>query len=126
MSMREYTVKEGAVLRCTLGTKESILQVPKSHGVTMKGGNQATITDRVGNVNIMPFCNCMRSLELPPCTPEVVIDWINGKQDFTVDDELALLNICIVPCIFGGVIEIVAPGQDSDQGGKAEGEEDGI
>lgn len=43
--MGKSVVKEGAVLRCSLGTEDSILRVPRSHGVSAQDGNQANISD---------------------------------------------------------------------------------
>ncbi|TCO67915.1 DUF4280 domain-containing protein [Marinisporobacter balticus] len=109
--MAIYKVKEGATLSCTLGTATSELKVPQSHGARMQGKNQATIADHVGNVNIMSFSMCTRVYPPVACTPSIALKWINGKKDFKIRDELALLNICIVPCMHGGIIKIQQSGQ---------------
>ncbi|WP_129599950.1 DUF4280 domain-containing protein [Anaerophilus nitritogenes] len=111
MTQSIYKVKEGAVLSCTFGTVTSKLKVPKNHGVSMQGKNQATIADHVGNVNIMPFAMCTKTQPPVPCIPSIMVKWINGKKDFKIKDELALLNICIVPCVKGGIIKIEQSGQ---------------
>ncbi|SNS56649.1 protein of unknown function [Anaerovirgula multivorans] len=111
MSQTLYNIKEGATLRCSLGTGTSQLKVPQSHGATLQGKNQATIEDHVANVNIMPFSMCTRVNPPVPCTPSILLKWINGKKDHKVREELALLNICIVPCVHGGIIKIEESGQ---------------
>ena len=89
---------EGATFECTLGTMTSKLQVPMSHG--------SGIFDNIVGKNILPFQLCKKSNPPIPCTPVVCMPWIRGKKDFKVKNELALLNICIVPCMLGGVIKI--------------------
>lgn len=111
MSSDIYTVKEGAKLACTLGTAESELKVPQSHGVSIQDGNEATIMDSVSNVNIFTFKTCNRQVPPVPCVPATVMPWINGKRDYVLDNQLALINICLVPCMFGGVITIKESGQ---------------
>ncbi|MHC1748112.1 MAG: DUF4280 domain-containing protein [Cellulosilyticaceae bacterium] len=109
--MAIYKVMEGATLSCTLGTATSLLQVPESHGIKLQGKKQATISDAKGNINIMPFGMCTKSYPPTPCVPAICLEWINGKKDFTVKNDLALLNICIVPCMSGGIIKIDDSGQ---------------
>ncbi len=101
-----WMVTEGATLECTLGTMTSELQIPMSHGSGISGKTQATILDNVVGKNILPFQLCKKSNPPIPCTPVVCMPWIRGKKDFKVKNELALLNICIVPCMLGGVIKI--------------------
>jgi hypothetical protein len=106
-----YDVKEGAKLECSLGTCNSFLQIPNGHGCSMKDQNQATINDFVGNVNILPFCLCKKSSPPVPCTPTILMSWLNGQSDFKIRSVPALLDTGIVPCVFGGIIKIVEPGQ---------------
>lgn len=104
MSVKQ--VEEGVTLKCTLGTKTSKLVIPKFHNATIGGKNAANIGDHVGNVNIMPFGNCARSYPPQGCTPTVPMKWINGQKTLKIDDEIALLNICTVACVHGGIISI--------------------
>ena len=101
-----WMVTEGATLECTLGTMTSKLQVPMSHGSGISGKTQATILDNVVGKNILPFQLCKKSNPPIPCTPVICMPWVNGKTDFKVNKELALLNNCMVPCMLGGVIKI--------------------
>jgi hypothetical protein len=73
----------------------------------MKGKNQATISDREGGENILSFSRCGRSTPPVACTPTILVDWLNGQNDFLVKTEKALLDVCIVPCAFGGIIRIL-------------------
>lgn len=111
--MGKSVVKEGAVLRCSLGTEDSILKVPKSHGVSAQDGNQANISDCIGGVNIKSFCECRRDFPPVSCSPGIVIKWLKGQRNCILDGEPALLENCIVPCIYGGIIKIITNGQRS-------------
>ena len=101
-----WMVTDGATLKCSLGTKTSALKVPQSHGAGVGGKNQAVISDYVPMQNIFPFGLCTKSSPPVPCMPSVCIHWINGKLDFKVNNELALLNICVAACMQGGIIKI--------------------
>lgn len=101
-----WFVTEGATLECTLGSMTSKLQVPMSHGSTILGKNQATIFDYTVGKNILPFQLCKKSNPPIPCTPVICMPWVNGKKDFMVKKQMALLNNCMVPCMLGGVIKI--------------------
>jgi len=109
--MGKKAVSVGAVLSCRLGTKTSKLRVPETHGVTTQGRNQANICDYEPYENIPDFGSCKRSTPPPACTPAIVMKWLKGQQDCVLDNDLALLEDCIVPCCFGGVISIVESGQ---------------
>ncbi|HIT86330.1 MAG TPA: DUF4280 domain-containing protein [Candidatus Coprocola pullicola] len=109
--MSKRIVCEGATLACSLGTKISELQIPDFHGVLSQGKNQANINDYKPNYNILSFCSCKRSIPPVPCVPSVVMKWLKGQQDGVLDCELALLEDCIVPCTFGGIIRIENCGQ---------------
>lgn len=107
-----YHVREGAVLSCSFGSGESELKVPKSHGTAIQGKNQATVTDHIGNVNIMTFGMCTKTDPPVPCVPATTLKWINGKKDYQLGGEMALLNTCIASCMQGGIIKIIHSGQD--------------
>lgn len=105
------TVAEGATLECTLGTTTSKLQLPKSHDVLLKGKKQADISDSVGNVNIMPFGTCTRQSPPVPCTPTTCMKWVLFRPSHSIKNEPVLLDCCIIPCVLGGIIRIIDPGQ---------------
>ncbi|WP_124065061.1 DUF4280 domain-containing protein [Clostridium sp. E02] len=106
-----YNVKEGAVLKCSLGTTTSQLKVPKGHGACIQGKNQATVADHIPNENIMPFGMCTKNVPSVPCNPSITLKWINGKKDHQLQGEMALINTCMVPCMQGGIIKIDQSGQ---------------
>lgn len=109
--MSENIVISGAKLSCSLGTQDSNLCVPVSHGMKAKGENVALISDSKSNINIIPFCMCTKSYPPVPCTPTVAMQWINGKNDCTLGNIMLLLDRCIVTCSFGGIITIKDNGQ---------------
>jgi hypothetical protein len=94
-------------------------------------GNQpaANIMDHKPLVNIMPFGVC-RSLAYPataaataaamgaltpmPCMPATPAPWVPGSVTVMVGNQPALNNTCKLMCVFGGVIQVVAPGQVSE------------
>mgnify|MGYP003300158363 CR=1 FL=1 len=104
-------VKNGAKLSCTLGSCQSMLCVPISHGSTLQGEFAATITDRKPNVNIMPFGMCTKSSPPVPCTPVFVMDWLLANPKYKIREEITLLNTCILPCMLGGIVKIEDSGQ---------------
>lgn len=61
---------------------------------------------KASGIAVALFQLCKKSNPPLPCTPVVCMPWIKGKKDFKVKNELALLNICIVPCMLGGIIKI--------------------
>lgn len=127
--MEMIIVKDGATLKCQYGVEKSKLKVPDHRGVLLKGGNQAIIKDAIVNKNIFSFKYCKKirnpdevigykedsdtkqKVPVRVCEPKIVLDWIDGQKDFTLMNELALLNICIVPCLDGGIISIEESGQ---------------
>jgi hypothetical protein len=80
----EIYVVDGAELTCTLGTSNSNLVIPISHGVYTRSEKQANIGDHICLTNIMPFGPCNRSSPPPPCTPSIPMKWIKGKDDVIV------------------------------------------
>lgn len=101
-------VSSGAVLSCSLGTITSVLEIQNYHRSKMYSKNQATVEDCKGGLNIKPFQMCKRTLPngLIPCTPKTCMKWLNGKKDFRIDGEQALLTTSIIPCLYGGIITI--------------------
>lgn len=114
-------------MKCSFGDKESRLKIPKTHKMFIHGKAQGNIGDFKPNENIMPFGKCS-SLANPtvaaataanngvlkpmPCVPATVIPWVNGKADFLIENNPALINESTNTCIWCGLIEIVKDGQD--------------
>lgn len=105
-------VSAGATLSCTLGTSTSKLEIPGKYGSGVHGKTPGVISDRIVNKNIMPFNMCTKTIPPVPCSPVICMDWVNGKKDIKIKNEMALIDICIVPCMMGGIIKIVSSGQE--------------
>ncbi len=114
----------GAMLKCSFGVAPSTLVVlPTSR--TMTGTPTANIMDFKPMVNIPPFgmCNSVSNptvaaataaalgvLTPMPCVP-VTTPWVPGSPTVLVGNMPALNNSSKCMCAWGGVIEIVSPGQ---------------
>lgn len=86
----------------------------------------ATIMDFIPIKNIVPFCLCMSPsnplvaaataaalgvLTPMPCIPATTSPWIPGAAGVMINNNIALDNTCQLMCAFGGVINVVEPGQ---------------
>jgi hypothetical protein len=119
-------VCNGAQLMCSFGLAPSNLVVLPVH-LTFTGNQPAAnINDHVPLVNIMPFGNCttvsnptvaaataaaLGVLTPMPCVPATPAPWITGAPTVIEDNMPALDNTSKLMCIWGGVIQIVVPGQ---------------
>ena len=103
---KPFFVTDGATLKCSFGAMTSTLKVMPSHGGVIEGKNQALITDFVVGKNIFPFQMCKKMNPPIPCTPVVCMPWVKGKRDFMTQNQMALMDDCMVPCMLGGIIEI--------------------
>lgn len=110
--MDKKTVSENAILECPLGTKKSLLKVPQSHGISSQGRNAANIADNVVGYNIFEFGSCNRNSPPVSCTPMIKTKWLKGKEDCILGTEPTLMEDCIIPCCYGGVIKIIQCGQN--------------
>lgn len=115
----------GAVLKCSFGVAPSTLVVLPMNR-TLTSMPFANIMDSKPFVNILPFGMC-QSLANPavasataaalgaltpmPCTPVTPAPWVPGSPTVLVANMPALNNSSKCMCSFGGVIEIVNPGQ---------------
>lgn len=117
----------GAMLQCSFGVAPSSLVVlPQNRTMTMTP--DANIMDNKPMVNIMPFGMCT-SLSNPtvaaataaalgvltpmPCVPATPAPWIPGAPTVMIANMPALNNTSKLMCVWGGVIQIVSPGQTS-------------
>ncbi|MCE2658180.1 MAG: DUF4280 domain-containing protein [Rubrivivax sp.] len=119
-------VVNSAPLRCSMGAAPSALVVLPLNRVMSGNQPAANIMDHKPLVNIMPFGVC-RSLAYPataaataaamgaltpmPCMPATPAPWVPGSVTVMVGNQPALNNSCKLMCAFGGVIQVVAPGQ---------------
>jgi Domain of unknown function (DUF4280) len=115
----------GANLQCSFGAAPSSLVVLPVNKV-MTGVPAANIMDHVPMTNIMPFgvCNspanpvvaaataaALGVLTPMPCIPNTVAPWVPGAPTALVANMPALDSNSKLMCIWGGVIQVLVPGQ---------------
>jgi hypothetical protein len=115
----------GATLQCSFGAAPSTLVVLPANRV-LTTTPAATIMDNAPLVNIMPFGVCS-SLANPtvaaatsaalgvltpmPCVPVTPAPWVVGAPTVLIGNMPALNNSSKLMCTWGGVIQVVVPGQ---------------
>ncbi len=115
----------GAALQCSFGLAPGMLNVLPVNR-TMTSMPIANIMDNKPFVNITPFGMC-QSMANPavasataaalgvltpmPCTPVTAAPWAPGSPTVLISNFPALNNSSKCMCNFGGVIQIVNPGQ---------------
>jgi Domain of unknown function (DUF4280) len=119
-------VSAGANIQCTFGMAPSALNVLPVNRITAGGPPAANIMDNKPMVNIPPFGMCtspsnpqvaaataaaMGVLTPMPCLPVVAAPWVPGSPTVMVGTAPALSNSSKCMCNWGGVIQILAPGQ---------------
>lgn len=115
-------VCNGASLMCSFGTVPSTLIVLSAKKV-MTTTPAATITDNIPMTNILPFGMCNSVLNPAtkrpppvfftpaPCVPATAAPWVPGVPAVLIGGVPAIDNTCKCMCNWGGVIQIVSPGQ---------------
>lgn len=115
----------GATLQCSFGAAPSSLMVLPANRV-MTGTPAANIMDFAPMVNILPFGMCssmanpavasataaaLGALTPMPCVPVTPAPWVVGAPTVLIGNMPALNNTSKLMCAWGGVIQIVNPGQ---------------
>lgn len=115
----------GATLQCSFGAAPSSLVVLPVNRV-LTNTPAATIMDNAPLVNIMPFAMCsslanpavaaataaaLGALTPMPCVPVTPAPWVVGSPTVLVGNMPALNNNSKLMCTWGGVIQVVVPGQ---------------
>ena len=115
----------GAMLQCSFGAAPSSLVVLPANR-TMTTTPAATIMDHVPLVNILPFGMCsspsnptvaaataaaLGVLTPMPCVPVTPAPWVVGAPTVLIGKMPALNNTSKLMCNWGGVIQVVSPGQ---------------
>lgn len=116
----------GASMRCSFGMAPSSLVVLPVNRTFTGEQPDANIMDHAPMVNIMPFGMCM-SLANPavaaatsaalgvltpmPCIPVTPAPWTPGAPTVTIGGAPALDNTSMLTCVWGGVIQFIAPGE---------------
>lgn len=118
-------VSTGATLKCSFGLAPGSLMVLPVHQV-MATTPAANISDMAPAVNILPFGACnsaanpmviaataaaMGVLTPMPCIPATTAPWAPGKPKVLVQNMPAVDKDCKAMCMWGGVIEVLVPGQ---------------
>lgn len=113
-------VTAGATLKCTLGSAASLLQIPAA-GITAGTVPVATTAHNTPMTNIRPFGLCTAQANPaagpnkppPPCVPAGVAPWTPGSPTVRAGNIPVLTHTCQCHCQWGGVISIVAAGQQT-------------
>lgn len=116
----------GAMLQCSFGAAPSSMAVLPAHCALTSSVPAATVMDNVPCVNILPFGVCS-SLANPtvasataaalgvltpmPCVPVTVAPWVPGAPTVMIGSLPALDSTSKLMCTWGGIIQIVSPGQ---------------
>ena len=116
----------GAVMQCSFGMAPSSLVVLPANRTITGQQPDANIMDHLPMVNIMPFGMCkslgnptvaaatsaaMGALTPMPCIPNTPGPWVPGAPTVVLGNALALDNLSKLMCVWGGLIQIVAPGE---------------
>lgn len=124
--MADSYVTSKATLKCSFGDKTSKLTVYPDRTVELTTKPTANISDHISMYNIAPFGKCHTTCYPPtgsataanhghltpmPCVPGTDTDWINGKNDYIIKGNPALLKSSYCRCKWGGVITITDDGQ---------------
>ncbi len=124
-----FVVCGGATLQCSFGVAPSTFMVLPTNRV-MTSMPIATIMDSKPLVNIMPFGMC-QTMSNPtvaaataaklgvfspaPCVPATAAPWAPGSPTVMVGNFPALNSTSKCLCNWGGVIQVVNPGQATIQ-----------
>lgn len=115
----------GATLQCSFGAAPSTLVVLPVNR-TLTSTPDANIMDHAPMMNIMPFGMCnspsnptvaaataaaLGVLTPMPCVPVTPAPWIPGAPTVLIANMPALDSNSKLMCTWGGVIQIVSPGQ---------------
>jgi hypothetical protein len=115
----------GAMLQCSFGAAPSSLVVLPANR-TMTTVPAANIMDHAPLVNVMPFGMCsspanptvaaataaaLGVLTPMPCVPATAAPWVTGAPTVLIGKMPALNNSSKLMCNWGGVIQVVNPGQ---------------
>jgi len=116
----------GAMMQCSFGVAPSSLMVLPANRVMAGGPPAATIMDNAPLVNILPFGMCnspsnptvaaataaaLGVLSPMPCIPATAAPWVPGAPTVLIGNMPALTSDCKLMCSYGGVIQIVSPGE---------------
>ncbi len=125
-----FQVVNGAQLACTFGSSPSSLTVLPLKRTVIANQPKASVQDYVPTLNIMPFGMCMSPsnpqvatatsaalgvLTPQPCIPATSSPWTPGALTVELANQVALDNVSMCNCMWGGVISITDPGQETTE-----------
>jgi hypothetical protein len=125
-----FQVVNGAQLMCSFGLAPSSLVVLPINRTLAEEQPSATIQDHLPMVNIMPFGPCITPsnpqvaaattaalgvLTPQPCIPCTTSPWTPGSPTVMINNQPALDNLSICMCMWGGVISVIEPGEETVQ-----------
>lgn len=115
----------GATLKCSFGAAPSqLIVLPQNRVLTATP--DANIMDNKPLVNILPFGMCsspanpavasataaaLGVLTPMPCVPVTPAPWVAGSPTVLIANLPALNNTSTLMCTWGGVIQVVNPGE---------------
>ena len=109
--MSDSYVTSKATLKCSFGDKTSKLTVYPDRTVELTTKPTANISDHISMYNIAPFGKCHTTCYPPtgsataanhghltpmPCVPGTDTNWINGKDDYIIKGNPALLKSFVI------------------------------
>lgn len=118
-------VAAAATLQCSFGLAPGTLIVLPVNRV-MAGSPAANVMDNKPMVNILPFGMCnspanpmviaataaaLGVLTPMPCIPVTAAPWMPGSPTVLIGNMPAVQHSCKLMCNWGGVIQVVVPGQ---------------
>jgi hypothetical protein len=118
-------VTAGATMMCSFGLAPSTLAVLPVHQV-MAGAPAGNVSDMAPVVNVPPFGACtsmanptvaaataaaMGVLTPMPCVPVPAGTWLPGSTKVMLKAMPAVDSACKLMCSYGGVIQVLVPGQ---------------
>jgi hypothetical protein len=115
----------GATLQCSFGVAPSTLMVLPTNRV-LGSTPAANIMDNVPMLNVLPFGMCsspanptvaaataaaLGVLTPMPCVPFTAAPWLPGVPTVLIGNMPAVDSNCKLMCNWGGVIQVINPGQ---------------
>jgi hypothetical protein len=115
----------GATLQCSFGVAPSSLMVLPTNRV-LGSTPAANIMDNVPMLNVLPFGMCsspanptvaaataaaLGVLTPMPCVPFTAAPWLPGVPTVLIGNMPAVDSNCKLMCNWGGVIQVINPGQ---------------
>lgn len=119
-------VNAGTTIQCSFGVAPTPLSVLPLKRTMAVGPPAATIMDNKPMMNVIPFGVCssianpmvaaataaaMGVLTPMPCLPVIPAPWVPGSPTVLIGGVPALSSTSKCMCAYGGVIQVVVPGQ---------------